>query len=186
MPAVRQLAGSAPIRDLAEQVLGANCRPARATLFDKRLDANWKVPWHQDVTIAVQWRADVAGFGSWTEKAGVPHVQAPANVLERMLAVRIHLDDCLEANGALRVLPGSHRHGRLTDRAIQQWRQTVADVPCVVGRGGVLMMRPLLLRASSASAHAARRRVIHLEFAAGGLPGGLRWYQEQPTISTDN
>jgi ectoine hydroxylase-related dioxygenase (phytanoyl-CoA dioxygenase family) len=185
VPAVRELAESPPIRDFAEMVLGANCRAVRATLFDKRPEANWKVPWHQDLTITVEQRVNVEGFGPWTEKAGVRHVQAPVDVLEGMLAMRIHLDDCSEASGALRVLPGSHLHGRLGDVAIQQWRQTCRAVSCVVGRGGVIAMRPLLLHSSSASAHPLRRRVIHLEFAARELPGGLRWYQRQQTVTTD-
>ena len=181
VPAVRELAESPPIRDFAEMVLGANCRAVRATLFDKRPEANWKVPWHQDLTIAVDQRRHVEGFGPWTEKSGVPHAQAPVDVLEGMLAIRVHLDDCDEANGAVRVLPGSHLHGCLGDAAIQQWRQTCRAVSCAVGRGGVIAMRPLLLHSSSASAHPLRRRVIHLEFAARELRGGLCWYQGSQT-----
>jgi len=181
VPAVRELAESPSIRDFAEMVLGANCRAVRATLFDKRPEANWKVPWHQDLTITVEQRVNVEGFGPWTEKAGVCHVQAPVDVLEGMLAMRIHLDDCSEASGPLRILPGSHLHGRLGDATIQQWRQTCRAVSCAVGRGGVIAMRPLLLHSSSASAHPLRRRVIHLEFAARELRGGLCWYQGSRT-----
>jgi ectoine hydroxylase-related dioxygenase (phytanoyl-CoA dioxygenase family) len=181
VPAIRKLAESPPIRGLAELVLGTNCQAVKATLFDKRPEANWKVPWHQDLTMTVNQRGHVEGFGPWTEKSGVPHVQAPVDVLEGMLAIRVHLDDCDEANGALRVLPGSHVHGRLGDAAIRRWRQTCRAVPCVVGRGGVVAMRPLLLHSSSASEHPLRRRVIHLEFAARDLPGGLCWYQEPQT-----
>ena len=71
----------------------------RGLYFDKLPEANWKVPWHQDLSIAVRARLDVEGFGPWTEKAGVLHAQAPAAVLERMLAVRVHLDDCGRENG---------------------------------------------------------------------------------------
>ena len=181
LPEMRELAESRPIRDLAEMVVGVNCRAVRATLFDKRPEANWKVPWHQDLTIAVEQRVDVEGFGPWTEKAGVQHVQPPVELLGGMLAIRVHLDDCSEANGALRVLPGSHLHGRLTDGAIRQWRQTFAAFSCEVGTGGVVAMRPLLLHSSPASAHPLRRRVIHLELAARELPGGLRWNQGQRT-----
>jgi hypothetical protein len=80
-----------------------------ATLFDKTADANWLVPWHQDLTICVKKKVDVPGYGPWTIKAGVPHVQPPVAILDRRLAVRIHLDNCSERNGALRVLPGTHR-----------------------------------------------------------------------------
>jgi hypothetical protein len=42
-------------------------------------------------------------------------------------------------------------------------------------RGGVLLMRPLLLHASSASQVPRHRRVLHIEWAAQELPGGLQW-----------
>ena len=112
-PAVRDLTESAAIRSLAEQGLGGEAFPVRATLFDKTAAANWLVPWHQDLTISVADRLDVPGYGPWTRKAGVWYVRPPAAVLDRMLAVRIHLDDCGESNGALRVFPGSHCSGRL-------------------------------------------------------------------------
>jgi hypothetical protein len=44
-----------------------------------------------------------------------------------------------------------------------------------VPRGGVLLMRPLLLHASQKATRPARRRVIHLEYAACDLPSGLDW-----------
>jgi ectoine hydroxylase-related dioxygenase (phytanoyl-CoA dioxygenase family) len=137
--------------------------------------ANWKVVWHQDVTIAVEQRIDTPGFGPWTVKRGVPHVQAPAAVLERMVAVRVHLDRCGVENGPMRILPGSHRHGRLSAEAIARWRAECIAVAPSVERGGVLAFRPLLLHASSAALVPSRRRVIRIEFAANDLPAPLRW-----------
>jgi ectoine hydroxylase-related dioxygenase (phytanoyl-CoA dioxygenase family) len=119
----------------------------------------------------VRARRDAEGFGAWSEKAGVMHVQPPAAILERMLTVRLHLDAGDEANAPLRVIPGSHSRGRLDAAAIAHLRETSTVVACLVPRGGALLMRPLLLHASSAS----RRRVVHLEFAAGELPAGLEW-----------
>jgi hypothetical protein len=55
----------------------------------------------------VESRLPVPGFGPWSTKSGVIHVQPPAHILERMLAVRIHLDPTDDTNGALRVLPGT-------------------------------------------------------------------------------
>ena len=176
VPAVGALAGSTPVRTLVEPVLGPRAFPVRGTLFDKTPGANWNVVWHQDLSIAVRERREVSGFGPWSRKAGVTHVQPPADLLERMLAVRLHLDECDEANGPLRVLPGSHRAGRLDAAAIQEWRARVPEVVCPVPRGGALLMRPLLLHASSDARTPRHRRVIHIEYAAEGLPDGLAWY----------
>ena len=103
-------------------------QPVRAILFDKTPSANWKVVWHQDLTIAVRERGVVSGFGPWSEKEGVVHVQPPIELLERMLAVRVHLDDCGADNGPVRVLPASHRVGRLSGEAIDEWRKLRAPV----------------------------------------------------------
>jgi Phytanoyl-CoA dioxygenase (PhyH) len=175
VPEVRRLADAAVVRAWVEPVLGPAALPVRGLLFDKPAHANWKVPWHQDLTIAVHERVETPGFGAWSVKAGVVHVQPPVSVLERMLAVRVHLDDCGEANGPLRGLPRSHAHGRLDAAAIRQWRERAAPVACVVCRGGIVLMRPLLLHASSPARAPGHRRVIHLEFAADPLPGSLRW-----------
>jgi ectoine hydroxylase-related dioxygenase (phytanoyl-CoA dioxygenase family) len=175
-PAVRTLAASHTLRRLVEPHLGVGCVAVNATLFDKAAGRNWKVPYHQDVTIRVKERRDVPGFETWWEKDGVPHCWPPAAVLERMLAVRLHLDDCGPANGPLRVLPGSHAAGVLSAADIDAWRQRVPEVVCTVDRGGAVLMRPLLLHASSAAEVPARRRVLHVEYAAAELPGGLRWW----------
>ena len=113
VPAIRELAGSERVRCLVEPVLGVGAFPVQGIFFDKPADVNWKVPWHQDLSIPVKARVEISGFGPWSVKAGVPHVQPPAWLLERMMIVRLHLDDCMEQNGPLRVIPGSHRHGRL-------------------------------------------------------------------------
>jgi ectoine hydroxylase-related dioxygenase (phytanoyl-CoA dioxygenase family) len=174
-PAVRRLADAPAVRHLVEPLLGPAARVVRAILFDKTPGANWKVAWHQDLSIAVAERRDVPGFGPWSVKAGVPHVQPPAELLARMVTVRLHLDDCGPDNGPLLVLPGSHRAGPLDAPAVQAWRRRVPAVGCHVPAGGAVMMRPLLLHASAAAATPGHRRVVHLEWPAGGLPGGLRW-----------
>ncbi|AFE07716.1 hypothetical protein COCOR_07749 [Corallococcus coralloides DSM 2259] len=176
VPAVRELARSGPVREAAGSILGPHCFAVRGLLFDKTPDANWKVIWHQDLTVAVRERRDVPGFGPWSEKAGVPCVQPPTSVLEDMVAVRVHLDDCGEDNGPVRVLAGSHREGRLSSSSIPDWLERSAPVDCLVPRCGLLVMRPLLLHASSPARVPAHRRVIHLEFAARPLSGGLEWH----------
>jgi hypothetical protein len=59
-----------------------------------------------------------------------------------------------------------------------QVEQAVAQSPqhaCITGTGGLLVMRPLLLHASSPAAHPTHRRVIHLEFGPSQLPHGVAW-----------
>ncbi|HEY2039128.1 MAG TPA: phytanoyl-CoA dioxygenase family protein [Edaphobacter sp.] len=175
---VRDLATSDAVRRLVEPALGAQFFPVRGILFDKIPDANWKVPWHQDVTIAVQERVESEGFGPWSVKADVLHVQPPAFVLENMISVRLHLDRCDENNGALRVIPGSHIGGRIPEEKISEIRERQPEEICIVDEGGALLMRPLLLHASSPSSVPGHRRVIHLDFASLTLPDGMRWYSE--------
>lgn len=176
--AVAVMANSVSIKALADAALGTEAFPVRALLFDKAPAANWKVPWHQDTAIAVAERVEVSGFIGWSIKDGVTHVHPPVEILERMVALRIHLDDGGPDNGPLRVLPGSHRHGKLDDAEIERWRQTTAEVSCCAMQGDVLAMRPLLLHASSPAKTPSHRRVIHLEYACGGLPNGLRWFEQ--------
>lgn len=175
LPAARGLANSADVRALVEPVLGPGAFVVRGVLFDKTPAAPWKVAWHQDLTVAVRERVEVEGFGPWSIKAGVRHVQPPARVLEGVLAVRLHLDDCDESNGPLRVLPGSHLSGRLSAEEISRRRESASPVTCLVRRGGAVLMRPLLLHSSPAPRLPRRRRVVHLEFANAPLPCGLEW-----------
>ncbi len=174
-PTVAVIASSSAVIPLVATLLGDGAFRVRALFFDKTPDANWKVPWHQDLAIAVRERVDTEDFTGWSVKDEVPHVHPPAAILARMVTVRLHLDDCWAENGPLRVLPGSHRHGRLDQEAITRCRSEAAEVVCTISRGGALVMRPLLLHASSAATHPAHRRVLHLEYAAEPLPGALRW-----------
>ncbi len=173
-PAAQALAKNPSVRQFATAVLGDNAFAVRAIYFDKVPDANWSLFWHQDNVIAVKARRDAAGFVAWSQKAGVWQVQPPAEILARMIAVRVHLDDCGPNNGPLRVLPGSHRFGWL-DEQLDDWKSRVPEVVCTVRCGGVVAMCPLTLHASAPSEAASHRRVIHIEYAAVELPAGLEW-----------
>jgi ectoine hydroxylase-related dioxygenase (phytanoyl-CoA dioxygenase family) len=175
VPAVRTLATSSTIRALIETVLGDGALPVRSIFFNKSVAVNWQVAWHQDTTIAVADRHEIAGFTAWSVKEGVPHVQAPAAVLERMVTLRLHLDAADATNGALWVAPGSHRFGhiRQDEAAIVERCGTHL---CTAGQGDALLMRPLLLHASRKVTSECLRRVLHLEFAASdALPPPLCW-----------
>jgi Phytanoyl-CoA dioxygenase (PhyH) len=176
LSAVAELAHSATILELVHPHLTSEPIPVRAIYFDKSPNANWLVSWHQDLTVALRERVEVSGYGPWSTKAGIPHVQPPVGLLEQMLAVRIHLDDANQANGALRVLPGSHNSGRLSPEQIQELRDKYRDVPCIAKAGDVMLMRPLLLHASSRSSTTGHRRVVHIEYAAFELPSVLHWH----------
>ena len=177
IPVIAELARSQTIRKWVVPVLGEGCFAVRAILFNKNQNSNWKVAWHQDCVIAVRSRAEIPGWGPWTLKAGVPHVRPPDAILARMLAIRIHLDDCGADNGPLRMLPGSHIHGLLSDFAIAALPKN-SEIVCATNRGDALLMRPLVVHASSAARSPASRRVIHIEFASDYLPHGLNWRDE--------
>ena len=176
VPAVRTLAESEILRSLVEPALGKNAKVTRGIFFDKNPVANWKVPWHQDVMIALQAKKEAAGFSAWSTKAGVVHAQPPVEILQSILAIRHYLDDTDENNGALRVIPGSHKFGLLADEEINKLKENTGEVTCVVTKGGALLLRPLLLHASSAAILPTHRRVLHLEYSAHNLPDGLEWY----------
>jgi hypothetical protein len=161
--------------ELAAQRLENTPKAVRAILFDKSPDTNWLVTWHQDLTIAVREKREASGFGPWSVKEGLPHVQPPAELLERMLTLRLHLDDADEENGALHVLPGTHALGKLDTARIQALRAEISVHACKAKAGDVLLMRPLLLHASSKSTSERHRRILHIEFSGFELLGGLVW-----------
>lgn len=174
---IERFARSARLLGLVRPYVSAEPVPVRAIYFQKSPDTNWLVPWHQDMTLALRARVDLPGFGPWTTKDEIPHVQPPVEFLQEMLTIRLHLDDTDEANGALRVLPGSHCFGRLSPERIQEFRSQQHEVVCAVSRGDALLMRPLLLHASSRVTTARARRVLHIEYAAFPLPPELAWHE---------
>lgn len=173
-PLIRELSHKTALRSL----LPSEYRCVRGILFDKSPDANWLVAWHQDLTIAVQQQHECTGYGPWSTKHSAPHVQPPTALLESMITLRLHLDHTHAENGALRVLPGSHLTGRLDAEAIARWKEHHSTIICEANAGDVLMMKPLLLHASSKATSPSHRRVIHLEFAPPDmLANTLSWYE---------
>ena len=172
--AVRRLALDPSVLKLVRSELGPQALPFRATLFDKSPDSNWLVVWHQDTALPLCARKEVAGWGPWSVKEGVICAHAPAEALEQVLAIRIHLDDSTTENGPLRVLPGTHKSGVLSDDAIHDLSLKVPEIVCQVPAGGILLMKPLVIHASSKVFHSGRRRVLHVEYCSQAtFPGGL-------------
>jgi hypothetical protein len=154
------------------EIIGGAGFPIRGILFDKTPSANWNLGWHQDKKIAVKRRFDQPGYYAWSEKEGVLHCQAPAELLESCVALRIHLDDCTLENGPLRVIPGSHRSGIYSKVPLALLDNPVT---CLVGAGDVIAMKPLLLHASGKATSPIHRRVIHIEYCTSGWPPQLEW-----------
>jgi hypothetical protein len=165
------LRGDARIRSL----LPRNAVAVQCTLFDKSPTKNWLVALHQDLSIAVKERVESPECSGWTEKEGHLYVQPPVSVLERLVAVRVHVDDCPAENGALRVVPHSHMEGRVDLSQAEALRQRHGETVVPVAQGGVLVMRPLLLHASSKATSLTPRRVLHFVFGPPKLPLGLEW-----------
>jgi len=165
-PAITALAKNARLWGFAQEILGREAIPFRATLFDKSPTSNWLVVWHQDTALPLRDRREAPGWGPWSVKEGVIYAHAPASALCDVLALRVHLDDSTEQNGPLRVLPGSHKDGVLSDDAIHELVARVPSVDCTIAKGGILAMRPLLVHSSSKSHSDGSRRVIHIEYSA--------------------
>jgi ectoine hydroxylase-related dioxygenase (phytanoyl-CoA dioxygenase family) len=168
---VAELARQPQMIDLAREVLGLDAFPFRATLFDKSPTANWLVVWHQDTALPLRARIETPGWGPWSVKDGIPYGHAPTAALSRVLALRVHLDDSSAQNGPLRVLPGTHTLGVLTDDSVHEVATRIAPVDCVAPKGAVVAMRPLIIHASSKSREETPRRVLHIEYAAPDAVG---------------
>jgi hypothetical protein len=171
----RQLAAKLRTHTALAALLPADAVAVQCTYFEKSPQRNWLVPPHQDLNIPVAARVDDAALRGWSEKEGALYVQPPAQVLAQLVAVRLHVDDCNEEDGPLKVVPGSHLHGPLPARDAAALRRAGSEVACLAARGSALAMRPLLLHASSKSTGSGRRRVLHFLFGPAALPCGLRW-----------
>lgn len=169
------LEAAGPIGVIAASVLGDEARPVRAVLFDKTAERNWALGWHQDRTIVVEERIGADGYGPWTVKAGLIQVEPPFEILERMVTLRIHLDAVDERNAPLRIVPGSHRLGRLPEAAIGRVVTTLGERLCLAERGDVWLYATSIVHASFAADPPRRRRVLQVDYSADAAPGPLAW-----------
>lgn len=158
-------ANDSRLLEIAKSSLGNSAIPYRATLFEKSEDANWLVVWHQDTALPLSSLNDSPDWGPWSVKAGVIYAHAPTWALSRTVALRLHLDASTNENGPLRIIPGSHTYGVLSDDELLSAVRRHTPLHCIVPRGGVLSMRPLLIHSSSKSKADMPRRVLHMEYA---------------------
>jgi ectoine hydroxylase-related dioxygenase (phytanoyl-CoA dioxygenase family) len=147
--------------------------------FDKQPEANWRVPWHQDVHIPVT-QCIAEGWGPWSQKDGMPYVVAPEPWLSRRIALRLHVDACDENKGPLQIIPGSHRHGRLSAAQIDNLAANGTVITVVAQPGDVLVMHPLLLHRSAPARQPSHRRVVHVEWCDAPLPPEAMWLDAHP------
>ena len=164
-PDVRRVASDPRMLRLARAALNGEVVPYRATLFEKSGAANWLVVWHQDTALPLQDQFDLPGWGPWSTKEGVLYAHAPAWALSRIVALRLHLDASTLDNGPLRILPGTHSLGVLSDAKVSGLGHSSAPIDCIASPGGVMTMYPLLIHSSSKARSGAPRRVLHIEYA---------------------
>ena len=162
---------------LLSELLSGDYVVVQCTIFEKTAARPWKVPYHQDLSIPVRKRVETLDCRSWSEKEGVWYTQPPASVLERLVAVRLHIDDCGTENGPIRLIRGSHCAGRIGESDISSVVERGKEVVCSANVGDVLIMRPLLLHASSKPTNPSSRRVLHFVFGPRELPLGLEWHR---------
>jgi len=177
VPHIRYLAMSCSLLPIAKEILGDQVKPVRAVFFDKTAKANWNVAWHQDTSIAVKKKIDVPGFGPWSEKQGVVHVEPPEEYLSKMLTLRVHLDPANNKSGVLRLIPGTHRHGRIASKELIKIVENSKIIECNANSGDILLMSPLLFHSSRKAITPSHRRIIHLEYSAMILPPPLKWHE---------
>jgi hypothetical protein len=170
------LAVDGGVGTLAVEALGSETRPVRAILFDKTEQTNWAVGWHQDRTIAVAEQRDVPGFGPWSVKSGVVHVEPPYAVFASMVTLRVHLDACDAENAPLLIAPGSHKLGRIAAADAAGVAERLGVEPCFAEAGDVWIYATGLIHASGRAHQPRRRRVLHVDYANIDLPDGLMWH----------
>ena len=172
---IAQLAAEPAVLTIAASLLGKVPRFVRALFFDKTPERNWFVAWHQDRTVALNRRIDLAGWRSWTRQDGIYRTQPPRQVLDQMVTIRLHVDAADQDTGCLSVIPRSHHLGVLAVDDIKRLARKSTAHDCVVSAGDAVIMHPLVVHSSAKSKSTAHRRVVHLEFCSYDLPAGVHW-----------
>lgn len=175
----KHLANLLEVGDVIPPILAAigapGARPVRAILFDKRADQNWSLGWHQDRTICVKEKVEAVGFGPFSIKQGLVHVEPPFGLIDRMKTLRIHLDPVPRDNAPLLVAEGSHRMGRIPASEVNAVAQSLPTHVCLADRGDVWAYATPILHASERSTASGGRRVLQVDYSEDELPSPLEW-----------
>ncbi len=173
LPEIKPLVFNEKLNSIIKSIAGEDYFIVKSIYFDKPEKSNWFVAYHQDLTISVDKKENIEGFGPWTSKHNQFAVQPPLEILENIFTIRIHLDETNENNGALKVVDQSHSkkiyRPETIDWAIEK------ESFCNVEAGGIMLMKPLLLHGSNRTSNHKRRRVIHIEFSNKTLPSNINW-----------
>ena len=177
IPEILQFIFNDNFKNLISSVLGNNYFIVKSIYFDKPENSNWYVAYHQDLTISVDKKAEIENFVNWTKKQNQFAVQPPISVLENIVTLRIHLDETNSENGALKVIENSHSKGIYRPETIN-W-ENEKEAICNVNKGGVMLMKPLILHSSGRTTNSKKRRVIHIELSNIDLPKEINWSEKQ-------
>ena len=171
VPQIKPLLFNDKLQEMISTLFGDDFFVVKSIYFDKPAKSNWYVPYHQDLTIAVDKKiTGLEHYTSWTTKQNQFAVQPPLSILENIFTIRIHLDETNESNGALKVIPKSHLKGVCLVDDLKG-----SESFCNVGLGGIMIMKPLLLHGSDRTINEKNRRVIHIEFSNQQLAPTLEW-----------
>ena len=149
--------------------------PVRLVAFDKNEEHDWSLPWHQDRVIAVKNKADIAGFRNWSRKAGCWHCEPPISILEKMVFVRVHLDDATADNGPMALSVCSHKHGAVKSEAAAQTAEKLETETCLASTSDLLIVNMLTLHKSIKAVTRTPRRTIRIDYSNTPLPPPLEW-----------
>jgi ectoine hydroxylase-related dioxygenase (phytanoyl-CoA dioxygenase family) len=161
------------LKNIISEIFGKNFFVVKSIYFDKPENSNWFVSYHQDLTISVDKKLELENFGPWTTKQNQFAVQPPLEILQDNFTIRIHLDKTNAENGALKIIPKSHLKGVYRPETID-WN-IEKEIICNVEKGGIMIMKPLLLHSSGRTTNNNKRRVLHIEFSKSLLPKNLNW-----------
>ncbi len=184
IPTTVDLIFNEKLRRVIRDYFGKDYFVVKSIYFDKPENSNWYVPYHQDLTISVDKKAEIPGFAPWTVKQDQFAVQPPLEILQNIYTIRIHLDDTDQDNGALKVIPGSHLKNIYRPETIDWSIET--ETCCDVPQGGIMIMKPLLLHRSNRSTNGKKRRVMHLEFSNYELPDEIKWAERLIFFRSEN
>lgn len=164
-------------RELYSTICDKNYFLSKAIYFNKPMKSNWFVSYHQDLSISVKKKIEYEGYNSWTNKKGQLGVIPPIIVLENLITFRIHLDDTDATNGCLKVISKSHKKGIIRVDGFFEASKYGVEIDCNIDKGGIMLMKPLLLHSSQKSVSENDRRVIHLEFCNQEIP--MQWLEKK-------